>query len=52
MEDIRYSNLMADLSILTPTEIAAGWHFCPDWDFLLICPDYPESESCTCRNVI
>jgi len=27
----------------------AGWHFCPDWDFMLIGPEWPEMECCTCK---
>lgn len=26
-----------------------GWHFCPDWDYMLVGPDLPEIEGCTCR---
>ena len=33
---------------LTPEEIAAGWHFCIDWDGLLIGPGMGELESCHC----
>lgn len=33
---------------LTPEEIAAKWHFCPDWDGLLINPTMGEFECCTC----
>lgn len=25
-----------------------GIHFCPDWDFMPVCNDSPEKESCTC----
>lgn len=33
---------------LTQMEIGQGYHFCPDWDFLLIGPDFTEMEGCTC----
>lgn len=33
---------------LTKEEIEAGWHFCPDWDYLAITPDCPEWEDCGC----
>lgn len=33
---------------LTLEERADGWHFCPDWDFMLIGPTMPEWETCTC----
>lgn len=36
---------------LTKEEIKQGWHFCPDWDFMLIHRDWPEYHSCTCDNV-
>lgn len=31
-----------------------GWHFCADWDFMLVGPVDPEWECCTCeaRKVI
>lgn len=34
---------------LTEQEIIEGWHFCPDWDYLLIGPMTPEMEACTCH---
>jgi hypothetical protein len=33
---------------LTPAEITAGWHFCPEWDFLLTNYKDHEGEACTC----
>lgn len=34
---------------LTDEEIKDGWHFCySEWDGLLIGPDTPEYECCTC----
>ena len=39
---------------LTAEEIAQGWHFCPEWDELLIGPgmseleDFLDPESMTC----
>lgn len=50
----RYKDLMADgESKLTDAEIAQGWHFCWDWDGLLICPSDQEAEACNCfdRNL-
>lgn len=45
----RYRQLMGDQSLkLTPEELAEGWHFCPDWDFLLIHESDGEAEGCTC----
>jgi hypothetical protein len=34
---------------LTEQEIVEGWHFCYDWDGLLIGPGMMEMECCTCK---
>ncbi len=34
---------------LTAEEIKAGWHYCPDLDFMLIYPGCPDFISCTCE---
>lgn len=46
----RYNKLMDDLNLsISKEEWDEGWHFCSDWDFLLVGPDTPlEKESCTC----
>lgn len=33
---------------LTQEEILQGYHYCPDWDYMLIGPEDPETECCTC----
>ena len=33
---------------LTPEEVSQGWHFCCDWDGLLIGPGMSELEYCDC----
>ncbi|AEC53233.1 hypothetical protein SCRM01_287 [Synechococcus phage S-CRM01] len=33
---------------LTQEEIDKGYHFCPDWDFLLVGPEFIEAQGCTC----
>jgi hypothetical protein len=33
---------------LTYDEIEQGWHWCADWDFLLVGPDM-ESEQAACN---
>lgn len=38
---------MKSLGLLTPKEIDEGWHYCSDWDGLLVGPGTPEAESCT-----
>ena len=52
MEPGRWHQLMEfdDLK-LTTEEIKQGWHFCHDWDGLLIGPGMAEQEACLCRKV-
>jgi hypothetical protein len=33
---------------LTQEELDAGWHFCYDWDGMLVGPGMPETEICVC----
>ena len=36
---------------LTKEELAAGWHWCPDWDYLLVGPGMDEFiEGCNCYS--
>lgn len=35
---------------LTPEEIKVGWHFCADWDGLLVGPGMIELEFCKCNE--
>ena len=44
----RWAEVASDLAHLTQEEANVGWHFCVDWDLLLIGPGMPEAESCTC----
>lgn len=49
----RYNYLqMHPEDALTPTEVSEGWHFCPEWDFMLINKSWPEYEACTCRKEV
>ena len=49
----RYAALTADENgALTEAEKGAGYHFCPDWDFLLIGPGFAELEGCCCQDNI
>ena len=51
MTDERWEQLMKDDSLLlTMEESDEGWHFCPDWDGLLIGPGMMELESCLCSK--
>lgn len=47
----RWNLLMTtDSEKLSDDEISQGWHFCDDWDGLLIGPGMGEMEACECRN--
>lgn len=51
MSNERYQELMDNPNLwLTAEEIEAGWHFCCEWDYLLIHPSHPEAECCTCHE--
>lgn len=50
MNHNRYYQIDRDGYGLTEEEVKDGWHFCPEWDQMLIGPDMPELESCTCGN--
>lgn len=48
----RFHTLMrTDDHELTPAEISAGWHFCPDWDGLLVGSGMLERAACTCKLI-
>lgn len=50
MTDDRYQELMTnDEAVLTKDELAEGWHFCADWDGLLISHSSVEYQYCTCE---
>lgn len=45
----RYNTLMGNDDLpLTDEEIKEGWHFCYEWDGLLIGPGFGELEPCHC----
>lgn len=47
MNSERYDALMKDESLsLTDVELAQGWHFCREWDGLLIGPGMEEMAGC------
>jgi hypothetical protein len=54
MNNQRYNELMdwhcmaTEPLLLTEEEIAEGWHFCYDWDYLLVGPGMSELEACGC----
>jgi hypothetical protein len=54
MESERWNAVMnwsgqADEMRLTPAEMDAGWHFCYDWDELLVGPGMMELSCCHCE---
>jgi len=44
----RYNEIMNDNSELTEEEMKRGWHFCQEWDRLLIHPSMKEADYCNC----
>lgn len=51
MNNERYIELERSNSLpLTEEEIKKGWHWCGDWDYMLVGPGMAAVESCTCVN--
>lgn len=51
MTNERYQHLMsADECKLTEEELAEGWHYCAEWDYLLVGPGMGELVVCKCWN--
>lgn len=49
MDAKRYNALMrGDEERLTTDELRAGWHWCREWDYLLVGPGMPELVACSC----
>lgn len=48
MDNKRYKELMDSNVALLTAEEGRIWHFCWDWDGLLVEKDSPEFECCTC----
>jgi hypothetical protein len=49
MDRNRYRLIGSGREDLTDEEFLSGWHFCWDWDLMLIGPGMPEMESCACK---
>lgn len=50
MTNVRLHELLTDWNArITPEEAAEGWHFCDDWDGLLVHPTMQEYEACGCN---
>lgn len=49
MTDERWKELMENDDVpLTDKEMVEGWHFCPEWDGLLVGPGMDEMDVCLC----
>ena len=46
MNALRYQHLSETGEPLSPAEMRAGWHYCPEWDMLLT---KPGLEPCGCK---
>lgn len=52
MDSERWTDLMNDPEgCLSAKELAEGWHWCGDWDDLLVGPGMMELTCCTCENI-
>lgn len=50
MDHERYQDLMwRSKGDLTECEVSEGWHWCRDWDGLLVGPGMFETSACTCE---
>lgn len=46
-----YWYTLAHLNGKLPANVdTTGWHFCPDWDYMLIHTSWPETDGCTCKR--
>jgi len=34
---------------ITEEQAAKGWHYCPEWDGLVVHPGVPEWDACVCK---
>jgi hypothetical protein len=50
MTEGRYWAIEIDNQPLTDEEKKVGWHFCPEWDEMLIGPGMKEMECCLCKK--
>jgi hypothetical protein len=48
MTDERYARLMQSDDPLTAQEVFDGWHFCREFDELLVGPGMSELRRCSC----
>lgn len=50
MEIRRWLELEKSGDAPSEEEVKAGWHYCTDWDFMLVGPGMREWEGCTCER--
>lgn len=50
MNEERYNQLDCTGEAPTPEEQAEGWHYCVEWDEMLIGPGWPEMDACICKR--
>lgn len=48
MDTDRYHKIACGVSSLSEDECVEGWHWCEEWDGLLVGPGMQELDSCTC----
>jgi hypothetical protein len=48
MDNKRYVELDCVGRDLTQEEMAQGWHYCPEWDYMLTNMNNKEVEQCSC----
>jgi hypothetical protein len=48
MDAKRYWMVNGEWSKLTQEELREGWHYCAEWDQMLVGPTMPEWEACLC----
>lgn len=46
----RYNKLNKDGVGLTEEELKQGWHWCWEWDLMLVGPGMAELNCCDCEN--
>jgi len=48
MNSRRYQEIEIEGKQLLPSEFRRGWHYCENWDDMLVGPTMTEWESCHC----
>lgn len=51
MTDARWQLVFDGERELNALEIKEGWHFCNDWDGLLVGPEMAEYQHCRCGSL-